>query len=93
MKKRVGILMSVLILATQAGCSYAPASSQAGSVMPSSQAVSSETASSKAGLNPGEAIQVTGRDSNFQLHAAHGWILAAHGLLFTSDGGRNWAWQ
>jgi photosystem II stability/assembly factor-like uncharacterized protein len=25
--------------------------------------------------------------------AAHGWILAAYGLLSTSDGGRSWAWQ
>lgn len=105
MKKLSGILTAVLLLASQAGCSVAPASSQESSCAVSSQ-VSSEAVSSQPTLKPGEDVRVTGKNHDFQLHgidffdAKTGWMIQDRydsgsdsyqsQLLTTQNGGGSW---
>lgn len=86
MKRFVGILLAILILAVPAGChkatpapaaSSAPVSSRAAEV--SGAAVSSEGV--PPGLKPGEAVSIIGEDNDFQLHGVDfpdcntGWMI------------------
>ncbi|WP_411676440.1 YCF48-related protein [Caproicibacter sp.] len=106
MKRRMGILAAILILTVQAGCSRAPASSQAAGGSATPQAASSRSVSSEIGLKPGETAAVTGEDNDFSLHGVDftdgktGWMIRDRydsgsdsyrsQLLATADGGADW---
>lgn len=101
MKRWIGVLTAIMILAAQAGCSLAPASSrESGSAV--SAPAGSATGSPESGLKPGEHVRMTGEDNNYRLSgidfldAKTGWIIQTREpfrsqLLKTDDGGLNWA--
>ncbi len=113
MKRRVGILLAILILSVPAGCKKA-ASQNPGGAAGSFQTASSQAAVSSAGgavsagigLQKGEAVQLAGENSDFELKDIDflndntGWMIQSRydagsdsyhsQLLSTADGGESW---
>lgn len=84
MKRSVGILLAILILAIPAGCKKAASPNPGGAAESSRPASSQAAASSPAaetGLQKGEAVQLTGENNDFQLHGVDflddgtGWMI------------------
>ena len=86
MKRRVGILLAILILALPAGCKRSvacPAQGPSAAASPQASALSSAGGAAPAGtgLQKGEAVQLAGENDDFQLHGidflddSTGWII------------------